>query len=392
MERIKVDNFGPIKSVDVTLGDLNIIIGPQASGKSLFLELFKLIADQNSIIDTLRKYNYILSKNDTEAIVDYYFGEGLHTLFTENTKVEFSGKNFSFGDMLKNAKNKLNTKETVFYIPAQRILSLSDGRPKNFMEFDGSAPFVLKKFSETLRVFIQGGLGNPDIIFPMGSRLKGAVKNSINESIFHGAKVLIDKSSGQRKMKLSIGDAKLPFMTWSAGQKEFMPLLLAMYCLSGPPTSVIDKRDFKWVIIEEPEMGLHPRAIQTVILELIELLKSDYKVIVSTHSPTLLEFAWVFESLKDLPEDKFKDALCDLFDVKRNCTVANLFDNLQKKELKTYFFSSDKNKGGVVSTDISSLDVEDENSIIAEWGGLSSFSGKASEVVGRYYQGSDEED
>ena len=122
------------------------------------------------------------------------------------------------------------------------------------MEFDGSAPFVLKNFSETLRVFIQSGLGNPDVIFPMRNRLKGAVKNSIDESVFHGAKVVIDQSSGQRKMKLNINNVSLPFMTWSAGQKEFMPLLLAMYCLSGPPTSVINKEDYKWVIIEEPEM------------------------------------------------------------------------------------------------------------------------------------------
>lgn len=36
MTKLKVENFGPIKSVDVSLGDLNILIGPQASGKSLF--------------------------------------------------------------------------------------------------------------------------------------------------------------------------------------------------------------------------------------------------------------------------------------------------------------------------------------------------------------------
>ena len=62
MTRLKVEHFGPIKSVDVSLGDLNILIGPQASGKSLFLELFKLVMDHANIVDVLRKYNYILSK------------------------------------------------------------------------------------------------------------------------------------------------------------------------------------------------------------------------------------------------------------------------------------------------------------------------------------------
>lgn len=384
MAKLKVENFGPIKSVDVTLGDLNILIGPQASGKSLFLELFKLVMDHTYIVDILSKYNYILSNTDSKPVLDYYFGEGLHSLFTDETRVLVSDKVFSISELLKPSKIELNAKETVFYVPAQRILGISDGRPKNFMEFDGSAPFVLKNFSETLRVFIQSGLGNPDVIFPMNNRLEGVVKESIDKSVFHGAKVVIDQSSGQRKMKLNVNNVNLPFMTWSAGQKEFMPLLLAMYCLSGPLTPVINKNDYKWVIIEEPEMGLHPRAIQTVILEIIQLMQSGYKVLVSTHSPTFLEFAWVFESLKGLPKGELQNALCELFDIDKSWTTADVLGGLQGKEMKTYFFSSDGD--GVISTDISSLDVENENPLIAEWGGLSAFSGRASEVVGKYYQ------
>ena len=190
-------------------------------------------------------------------------------------------------------------------------------------------------------------------------------------------------------MKLNVNEVSLPFMTWSAGQKEFMPLLLAMYCLSGPPTSVINKNDYKWVIIEEPEMGLHPRAIQAVILEIIELMQSGYKVIVSTHSPTLLEFAWVFESLKMLPEDELKSALCELFDIDKNCTAAQVLNGLKDKAVTTFYFES---KGaGVVSTDISSLDVEADDSLIADWGGLSTFSGRASDVVSKYYPETNDE-
>lgn len=44
------------------------------------------------------------------------------------------------------------------------------------MEFDITTPYVLRVFSETLRVFIQGGLGNPDTIFPMRNRLKVNVR------------------------------------------------------------------------------------------------------------------------------------------------------------------------------------------------------------------------
>lgn len=383
MDKLKIRNFGPIKSVDVNFGDLTILIGPQASGKSLFLELFKLIQDKTYVTEILRRYNYILSQSDANPFLDCYFGEGLHSLFRDDTEMEYSGKNIILKDLLAVSEANQQYKESVFYVPAQRILGISDGRPKNFMEFDGSAPFVLRNFSETLRLFVQSGLGNPDVIFPMQARLKGSIRESIDKSVFHGAEVVIDQSSGQRKMKLRVGDANLPFMTWSAGQKEFMPLLLAMYCLSGPSTSVVNKDDYKWVIIEEPEMGLHPRAIETVILQIIELMQSGYKVVVSTHSSTLLEFAWVCESLKNLPAEQLSEALRELFDIKEESSVASIFDGLQDKVSKAYFFSAGRE--GVESTDISSLDVGDENPMIAEWGGLSAFSGKASEVVSKYY-------
>ena len=41
-DRIAVKNFGPIREVNVELGDLTVLIGAQASGKSLFLQMIVL--------------------------------------------------------------------------------------------------------------------------------------------------------------------------------------------------------------------------------------------------------------------------------------------------------------------------------------------------------------
>lgn len=374
--------FGSHKKADVDFGDLTVLIGPQASGKSLFLELFKLVKDRAHIVSTLKKYNYILNKSDIKPLLEYYFGEGMSQVLSDSTEISFAGEKLNITSLLQ---SRNNSDEAVFYVPAQRILSISDGRPKNFMEFDITTPYVLRVFSETLRVFLQGGLGNPDTLFPMRNRLKVNMRNSINNTIFHGGKVVIEQTAGQRKMKLNIGKANLPFMTWSAGQKEFMPLLLAMYCLSGPPTSVINKDGYKWVVIEEPEMGLHPKAIETVVLQIIELMQNGYKVIVSTHSTILLEFAWALGMLKNLDELTLQKAMCELFSVDKHDSTANLFKGLKEKNVKTYFMSS-KGEDGVFASDISSLDVESDTDFVADWGGLSFFAGKASEIVGKYYQ------
>ena len=74
---LKIRNFGPIKEADIDFGHLTFLIGPQASGKSLSLELLKLIIDKQHIISTLRNYNYILSKTDARNLLEWYFGEGL---------------------------------------------------------------------------------------------------------------------------------------------------------------------------------------------------------------------------------------------------------------------------------------------------------------------------
>lgn len=384
-DNLRVRNFGPIADANVEFGDLTILIGPQASGKSLFLELFKLVKDHDHIVSTLKKYNYILGKTTSLSLPEYYFGEGLSSLIKESTKVSSNGHDVTGRLTSTNVRTVNGLQESVFYVPAQRILSISDGRPKNFMEFDLSTPYALRFFSETLRVFLQGGLGNPDVIFPMKLRLKNSVKDSINSSIFHNGKVIIDQSGGQRKMKLSIDGIKLPFMTWSAGQKEFMPLLLAIYCLTGPTSSVVKRDNYKWVIIEEPEMGLHPKAIESVIIEVIELMQQGFKVILSTHSSIFVDFAWTLRELGELDDARFKKAMCKLFNLRIDSKTKSLFNDLQSKSVKTYYFSSTENNE-VTSTDISSLDVMDSNLAISEWGGLSSFASRASEIVSEYGQ------
>lgn len=248
-ESFIVKDFGPIINANIEFGDLTILIGPQASGKSLFLELCKLVKDHDHIVSTLKKYNYVLGKSPALSLPEYYFGDGLSSLITDSTRVIANDKDVTKKLTNSTIKTDSESEESVFYVPAQRILSIADGRPKNFMEFDLSTPYVLRFFSETLRVFMQGGMGNPDVIFPMKLRLKNSVKDSINSSIFHNGKVILDQSGGQRKMKLSIGDMKLPFMTWSAGQKEFMPLLLAIYCLTDPTSSVVKRDDYKLSLI-----------------------------------------------------------------------------------------------------------------------------------------------
>lgn len=380
MDKLKVENFGPIRKADVTFGDLTFLVGAQASGKSLFLELLKLLVDKDAIVETLRKYNYIINKNNTSYLLDAFFGNGMAGVWTKDTKINFDGSDASFATSLMK-KNVEGTEEKLFYIPAQRIFSISDGRPKAFSEFDPTTPYVLRQFSDILRVFMSIGLGGNTTLYPIKTRLKSLQKKSFDSSIFHGGKVVMENENGQRKMRMQVAGMDMPFMAWSAGQKEFMPLLMGFYCVSGPPMHLLNKDQYDYIVIEEPEMGLHPQAIMAVLLEILELVQMGKKVIVSTHSTVPLEFVWAFNILKESKRKNKEEDLLKLFDEKAK--GRGMLDGIFEKTIKTYAFERKEN-GKVVSIDISSLNAMDEQRVVSEWGGLSSFASRATDLVSNY--------
>ena len=57
----------------------------------------------------------------------------------------------------------------------------------------------------------------------------------------------LENENGQRKMRMKVDGMDMPFMTWSAGQKEFMPLLMGFYCVSGPPMQLLNKDQYDYI-------------------------------------------------------------------------------------------------------------------------------------------------
>ncbi|MBL7999487.1 MAG: ATP-binding protein, partial [Candidatus Kapabacteria bacterium] len=258
--------------------------------------------------------------------------------------------------------------------------SIADGRPKSFMEFDASAPYVLRQFSETLRQLLQSNITSTNAVFPVDNRLKEPLRKSFSESIFHEGRIMLDDRTGQKKLRMEVDGMSVPYITWSAGQKEFMPLLLGFYWLC-PPSSTARRNSISHVVIEEPEMGLHPQAILSVILQILDLLSRGYKVILSTHSPVVLEFAWAFSILKKTTSDIAP--LFELFNVPKDGRTKKIFENIIKsKKITTYYFHRTNEK--VHAKNISSLDAGNDDKAISEWGGISSFATTAADIVSKY--------
>jgi hypothetical protein len=164
-------------------------------------------------------------------------------------------------------------------------------------------------------------------------------------------------------------------MVWSAGQREFVPLLLGLYWLL--PAGSISRRDaIDWVVIEEPEMGLHSRAIEAILMIVLALIKRGYKVCLSTHSPQVLDLVWALRTLQQTRGGE--DDLISLMGVKKNDAMREIATRALRSVLNVYHFTS----SGEVK-DISGLDPGAESENEASWGELTSFSGRAAEVVAR---------
>ncbi len=102
----------------------------------------------------------------------------------------------------------------------------------------------------------------------------------------------------------------LPFMVWSAGQREFVPLLLGLYWLL-PPSRTPRRGKIEWVVLEELEAGLHPRAVNVLLLIVLDLVTRGYRVCLSTHSPQVVETVWAIQRLNENRASPL--ALLDIF-------------------------------------------------------------------------------
>ena len=174
------------------------------------------------------------------------------------------------------------------------------------------------------------------------------------------------------------GQMHLPFMTWTAGQREFTPLLLGLYHLL--PSTKLRKRDgTDWVVIEEPEMGLHPQAVTAVMLLVLELLWRGYRVVLSTHSPHVLTMLWMMQRLKK--HQARWQLISDAFGVTNSSLqMQSLAKAALHKDYRAHALQFDKT-GKVTSKDISALDPSSDDESIAGWGGLTEYSSRFGDAV-----------
>ena len=382
MKNLRIQNFAQIEDVNVKFGDLTLITGPQATGKSLFLQWVKLTADAADVMADFKWYG--LGWNNPKAFCDLYFGNGYGGSWSgTKTKVQINSRDITLPQLLK-SRISANKTNGVYYIPAHRSLLMGDGWPRPFQQYFSDTPYVARCCSELLRKLLVSDEGSKQL-FPVDRQFKRGLRDLIDDAIFHGASLQQSQDKGRQQLTLQFDQhsprrqeqsrQSIAYMSWTTGQREFIPMQLAMYDLL-PRAAKSKLPHIEHVILEEPEMGLHPNAIMVTLSLVADLLSRGYKVTLATHSPLIVAAAWAIERLQ-----QFKSKSAAYTELLGLPTGFNAQAKaLSDARVRAYYFDYNTSRR-VCSYDISKLDPASDNAMESGWGGLSGTAGYFNQIV-----------
>jgi hypothetical protein len=370
--RLSLQNVGPITSADIHFADLTVFVGPQATGKSIVLQFLKLVLDMGHVQAEMARHGLDWSGRLPDFF-GIYFGEGMSAIWREGeSEISWRKKRVDLPGLIK--RTRRSKVESLFYIPAQRVLTLRDGWPRPFSDYKPGDPFTVREFSEKLRALVEQEFSTNESLFPQERRLKTEFRRMLEQHVFGKFGLRIDKFHSQKRLVLGNGNQPLPFMVWSAGQREFVPLLLGLYWLM-PSAGTTRRGKIQWIVLEELEMGLHARAIEALVLMVFELVTRGYRVCLSSHSAQVLEAMWALRHLRANGASPL--ALLSVFQAADTQQMRKLAETVMTKNVRVYFFDPMTGR----TRDISQLDPGSEEAGEGGWGGLGEFSGRPNEAV-----------
>lgn len=349
LEKLSVKGFTSIRSLeDFPLADSNILIGANGSGKSNFLELFKFIRAFAKL--PLPKLNHADVKS---YVLDA--GTATDLLYKGKDSAQHIDITLHFGEIVY-CFSLVPTQDDLLRIESERIQDSSDGPWRSLHSEDGFTPALLeekeksKTYSEEAifesiknwqiyHFHDTGRLSPPkrtqDVFDTSYLRFDGSNIASYllflrNHPIF--ASSYLDIVSAVRLVAPFFEDFILkPFsddkvrLLWKqkGTDSPMKPQALSdgtlrFICLA---TVLLQPKHPDTILIDEPELGLHPYAI-TILAELMKARSKDTQLIIATQSAELIS---QFE-----PEDVI---ICDRKEGQ------STFSRLQTEPLSTWLSS-----------------------------------------------------
>ena len=100
MQTFRIQNLGQIKEADITFGDFTVFIGPQASGKSILLQMFKLALDGGHIFAQMKNHG-VQHKGNPNEFLELYMGEGMGKILRQDSEIRVDDAVSEVHDFIK---------------------------------------------------------------------------------------------------------------------------------------------------------------------------------------------------------------------------------------------------------------------------------------------------
>lgn len=299
--KVKIEGFKSIEHAALELGDLNVVIGANGSGKSNLIGVFRLLER----VLTHNLQFYVASEPDrflfhgrkkTPALsLDFAFDQNAYgfklkvaqdTLIFENERVEYSGY-WKYGEPIAVGHKESKLEEAAhgkipeFVFPKARNLVVY-----HFHDTSDTSPAKQTADVDDNRLFRPDAANLPAYLYWLQEKHPVQFRH-IEEHIrlvapFFEQFVLAPSQLNEKKIKLEWKQkgSDAYFDAWSLSDGTLRFICLATLLLQPNPPALI--------LLDEPELGLHPFAIR-ILAEMLEAASKHVQVLLATQSVTLLD-------------------------------------------------------------------------------------------------------
>ncbi|MGA3949194.1 AAA family ATPase [Ralstonia nicotianae] len=337
MRKLKITNFSCINEANIELNRLTIIIGPQASGKSVISKLFYFFFDlvnlQRIAIESGRDFDGFKSMlkkkftdifpisawGDRQFVISFCVGPHEFKLsrtiyadnLTENIRVSTTKQVEAFYKSQAENYKKLakerpadeiqddvdtsiefravltrslarehgsDAVRTQFFIPAGRSFFTNMGRAIAAFEQARLLDPITVRFARLYTLYLDR--------FKSGRRHRDPTMAALFEKLLGGRIV----TSEEGDYVVAEDGRTIPFSALSSGQQEMMPLFVTLLSLAQNNTAVRSSGG-RLIYIEEPEAHLFPQAQSELVQILAALVAQrgfNTDLLLTTHSPYVL--------------------------------------------------------------------------------------------------------
>lgn len=370
-ERLIIKNFGPIKSVDLKLGKMTILIGEQATGKSTIAKVlaicryFSYVTNYSILINPLNDFShneqffqglknwgidtYLKENSEISFESSLYKFEFRNTLITEHESVSevdtylkeyfqpqtrLTAKSEKFRELL-NQLNQLRIDESEIKNNIKDNFWLHSWTPnENFYRLNVKKVMDNPMYIPTERVIQSTSLGKDllvsDALQDELSKLNKIVRGFSIEMTIEPLSLTYKNQNGLGFIKKYEDEIYHTLHNGASGYQSTIPIVLAIKFYNK-----FDKRE-RTFIVEEPEQNLFPKTQKKIIEFIVDSINNGgNKFILPTHSP------YILTSLENLV---FAYKLANLQDGKYKAEVNEIVEEkywLNPSDVSVYYLNED---------------------------------------------------